>query len=73
MKKKEVPGSSVTRIADRHKRKYITPEDITAALKESSADQVRRDVLAVLGNSTNYGAEDFGLCAFVAWRGRDEK
>jgi hypothetical protein len=72
-KNKEIPGSSVTRIADKHKRKYITPEDIHAALKVSSVDRVRSDVLTVLGGITDYGAEDSRLCAFIAWDTAENK
>lgn len=60
----------VTHIADAQGRDYITPEDITAALRHYSAERVRLDVLAVLGKQTHFGAEDAGLCAFVAWEGK---
>ena len=73
MKKKEVPGFSVTRFAKKAKREYITPEDIEAALKVSSVDRVRSDVLAVLGGITDYGAEDSRLCAFIAWDPAENK
>ena len=63
------PGASVTRIADKAGRKYITPEDVGKALEAVHVDRVRLDVLAVLGKQTGYGAEDAGLCAFVAWQG----
>ena len=63
------PGESVTGIARKAGRDYITPEDIADALKVSPVDTVRLDVLAVLGGTTGFGAEDRGLCAYVAWKG----
>ena len=62
-------GWTVTRLADKAKRKYITPEDVTCALKKYPLYKVRADVLAVIGKQTGYGCEDAGLCAFVAWQG----
>jgi len=66
------PGASVTRIAENDGRDYITPEDVSDALKNVPKGRVRLDVLAVLGKQTNFGAEDAGLCAFVAWQGIPE-
>lgn len=63
------PGASVTRIAKKDRRDYITPEDVNDALKTTHKDRVRLDVLAVLGKQASFGAEDSGLCAFVAWKG----
>lgn len=62
------PGASVTRIAEKKGRLYITPEDVEEALMNIDKDVVRIDVLAVLGKQTRFGAEDSGLCAFVAWK-----
>lgn len=59
----------VTEIAQLDGRGYITPEDVSAALEKHGADRVRLDVLKVLGKQTAFGAEDSGLCAFIAWRG----
>ncbi len=64
------PGASVTRIAQKSGRDYITPEDVGDALRTVPLERVRRDVLAVLAHQTDFGAEDSGLCAFVAWDGR---
>ena len=52
--------------------KYVTPEDVTDALNERrfSSQAVRIDILEILGNQTEYGAEDVGLCAFLAWKGK---
>lgn len=48
-------------------RDYITPEDVHDAYASGcSADAIRRDVLLVLGRVSGVGAEDAGLCAFVA-------
>lgn len=66
------PGASVTRLAKKAGRMYITAEDIKEALKSVRVERVRRDVLAVLGEQTTYGTEDAGLCAFVAWKGTAE-
>lgn len=66
------PGASVTRIAKRNGRDYITPEDVSDALKKIPKERVRLDVLAILGKQTGFGAEDSGLCAFVAWEGLSE-
>lgn len=60
----------VTAIARRHKRDYITPEDVGDALLAHGATQVRLAVLEVLGNMTAFGAEDSSLCAFVAAEGK---
>lgn len=59
----------VTRIAQEHGRSYITPGDVSAALGTSEVGDVRLAVLDVLGNQTGFGAEDGGLCAFLAAQG----
>jgi len=56
----------------KYKRNYITPEDITEALETVSEDMVRLNVLEVLGNTSGFGAEDSGLCAFVAHKGKEK-
>lgn len=63
------PTVSIMQIAKRAGRDYITPADVSEALKNSDRDSVRLDVLAVIGKQTQFGAEDIGLCAFIAWRG----
>jgi len=60
-------------IAKVNKRDYITPEDVASALGEFDVNKVRLDVLEVLGKHSGYGAEDAGLCAFVAWEGKTEE
>lgn len=60
---------SIAELARRQGRNYITPDDVSEALEHHPADQVRMDVLAVLGKQTDFGAEDASLCAFIAWRG----
>lgn len=64
--------NSITEIAKKHGRNYITPEDVTEALEKSrfSSQRVRLEVLEVLGKQTEYGAEDSSLCAFIAWKGK---
>jgi hypothetical protein len=60
--------NQVIRISHEKGRDYITPEDVSDALKEGiRPTKVRLDVLEVLGSGG--GAEDWSLCAFVAWRG----
>ena len=67
---------------NRHSRSYITPDDVGEAIREvyfkhemgspelqESLTRIRLDVLEILGNQTGCGAEDSGLCAFLAWRG----
>jgi hypothetical protein len=53
-------------------RSYITPEDVGDALEKcvtpNDTDIVRLDLLEVLGNQTGFSAEDYGLCAFIAWK-----
>lgn len=63
--------NTVTKIANDAGRDYITPEDVQQAMKEHRNDphRVRIDVLEVLGKQTAYGAEDSGLCSFVAFSG----
>ena len=70
--KKEESMNSVIEIAKKYQRDYITPEDVSEALKKSrfSSQRVRLEVLEVLAKQTEYGAEDSSLCAFVAWRGK---
>ena len=60
--------NSITEIAKKHRRNYITTEDISEALKKSrfSSQRVRLEVLEVLAKQTGYGAEDSSLCAFIA-------
>jgi hypothetical protein len=67
--------NSVTQIAARAGRKYITPEDVEKAMEahRNDPDLVRLDVLEVLGKLTNFGAEDPSLCAFVAFEGPNDK
>lgn len=65
----------VTKIAKENNRDYITPEDVADTLKEANTffevAKVREDVLEVLGKQAGFGAEDAGLCAFVAWEGKE--
>lgn len=63
--------NSLTERAEAAGRRYITPEDVGQALRQGvSEEKVRLEVLEVLGKQTRFGAEDAGLCAFLAWRGR---
>jgi hypothetical protein len=58
----------ITSIAAAAGRDYIMPEDVGEALLSHEATQVAIDVLEVIGKQTDFGAEDTGLCAFIAWR-----
>ena len=64
--------NSIIGIAKKHGRNYITPEDVSEALKASrfSSNRVRLEILEVLAKQTDYGAEDSSLCAFIAWKGK---
>jgi len=64
--------NSITEIAQKNGRDYITPEDVSEAFKKSRflSQRVRLEVLEILGKQTEYGAEDPGLCAFIAWKGK---
>ena len=63
------------------KRDYITPEDVTAAIQaDVSKADLYEELLGILGHvrtegtgtdavdSEGFGAEDSGLCCFVAWQ-----
>lgn len=63
----------ITNIAMANARNYITPSDVEEALKKFDVNKVRLHVLEVLGKHSGYGAEDAGLCAFVAWEGKIEE
>ena len=64
--------NSVIEVAKKHGRNYITPEDVSEALKLSrfASNRVRSEVLEVLAEQTDYGVEDSNLCAFIAWKGK---
>jgi hypothetical protein len=64
--------NTVTAIAAKQGRDYITPEDVSDALQDHALDQVRLDALEVLGKQTEFGAEDRSLCAFVAFHGKGD-
>lgn len=63
--------NKVISIAATAGRDYITPEDVQQAMDENADDPhgIRIDVLEVLGKQTEFGTEDSGLCAFVAFKG----
>lgn len=63
--------NTITSIASAAGRRYITPEDVQAAIDAHPHDihRVRIDALEVLGKQTEFGAEDRSLCAFIAFRG----
>ena len=56
-------------IAKRCNREYITPEDVSNALRDGHLDCIREDLLGVIGEQFDLGVEDIGLCAYIAWRG----
>jgi len=50
-------------------RLYITPEDVSDALRLGEMPSaVALDVLRVIGKQTSCGIEDASLCAFIAAR-----
>ena len=63
--------NAITAIAAAKGLNHITPEDVQAAIDAHPDDihRVRIDLLEVLGRQTDFGAEDSGLCAFIAFRG----
>ncbi len=56
----------------RRERKYITPDDVSFALKESrvSTTVIRHDLLEIMGKQTDYGVVEEAECAFLVWRGK---
>lgn len=64
--------NSLARLARKDGRDYVTPEDVTEALKTYPKDKVRLDILQILAGGSGYGAEDETLCAFVAFQGKNE-
>jgi predicted ATP-dependent protease len=64
--------NSIIEIAKKDGRDYVTPEDVSEALKQSrfSSQRVRLEILEILAKQTDYGAEDSSLCAFIAWKGK---
>lgn len=57
-------------IAKEHGREYVTPEDVHDAINEGTPiDQVRLEVLKILGNIAGTYCEDGSLCAFIAFKG----
>ena len=65
--------SVLTDAADADGRDYITPQDVGGLLTQypERVEVIRLAVLEVLGYNIGYGAEDLGLCAWLAWRGKD--
>lgn len=61
----------ITHIAHGAGRTYITPEDVSEALQNNPEEPVRLHTLEVLGKISGFGAEDSGLCAFVAFQGKE--
>lgn len=59
----------LTEIATKNARLYVTPEDVTEAIKTTSLDVVRLSLLEVLGKQTRFGVEDYSLCAYLAYKG----
>ncbi len=64
----------IIEIAKNHRRNYITPEDVKEALeKYPNINDIRLDLLEVLGNVSNFGVEDYGSCAFIAWNWKEKR
>lgn len=59
----------VVELAKTRGRDYITPEDVSDAIRAGNVPEVRRDVLEVIAKCAGAGAEDASLCAYIAWRG----
>lgn len=58
---------TITEIAASNGRDYITPEDVSEALRAgATVDSVRQQVLQAIADK---GAEDPSCCAYVAVRG----
>ncbi len=57
----------------RRSRKYITPDDVTDALKKTpfSTSQIRLDLLEIMGKQTGFGVTQPALCAYLAWKGKE--
>ena len=54
-------------IAKTAERDYITPEDVQAAIDaEVGKLELWDELLAILGKQRGLGAEDAGLCCFIA-------
>jgi hypothetical protein len=65
--------NSLAAIAVRERRNYITPEDVSELLDGPTLPvKVMRDLLEIIGKRTDFGVEDAGLCAFIAWKGGRE-
>lgn len=64
------PTNCVIAIAKLADRDYVTPEDVGGAINQGNdLTKVRLDVLEILSENCGWGAEDSGLCAFIAFRG----
>lgn len=63
-------GNCIIKMAREAKRDYITPEDVSNALRYYDKDLVCLDLLEVSGGQTGFGVEDYRLCAFIAWKGK---
>lgn len=64
------PSNCIIAIAKLAGRDYVTPEDVGDAIKQGNdVTKVRLDVLEILAENAGWGAEDSGLCAFIAFRG----
>lgn len=57
----------------RRSRKYITPDDVTDALKDArfTTPQVRLNLLEIMGKQTGFGITQPALCAYLAWKGKE--
>lgn len=61
------PPQHIEVIAKSKDRDYITPEDVQDALDaDAPRIEVWDELLAILGKQRGLGAEDAGLCCFVA-------
>ena len=56
----------------RRERKYITPDDVSDALKDRrfTTTDIRYLLLEIMGKQTDYGVVEEAECAFLVWQGK---
>lgn len=73
MQAKTAKHNILAQMAMAAKRNYITPEDIEEALETHPEDKIRLDALEIMADNAGFGCEDRGLCAWVAFKGKNKK
>jgi hypothetical protein len=66
-----IKTNCVAQIAHKNDRTYITPEDVTEALKTNDENKVLLDVMEVFANVSGFGVEDQQLTAQTAYLGHE--